>query len=169
MLAQAVAAISLGLLAVAGLAKLIHPEPTRRVLASVGMPPGRLVARVLGATEVLAAAVGLAAGGALLVPAVILYSGFALFVLAVILGRLEVESCGCFGVDDAPISRLHVVFNGTTALALGWAAATGEAVVPWQAPTIDLIGYAAFTGLGTYAAYLLLSVMPRTLTLVNGR
>ncbi len=167
--AQALAAISLGLLGVAGIAKLIDPDPTSGALKSARLPFGRSLARALGAAEVLVAMAGLAVGGSTVVPAAILYLGFALFTLSAVLGRRPMQSCGCFGRDDTPPSWFHVGYNVVAIMALTWVGVAGSAVIVWNAPALELLAYLAFVSMGTYGAYLLLSMMPRTLALVNGR
>ncbi len=168
MLPQAFAAISLGLLGVAGIAKLIDPDPTSGALEAARLPSGSSLVRILGATEVLAAVFGLAVGGLTVVPAAILYLGFALFALSAVLGRRPIQSCGCFGRDDTPPSWLHVGYNAIAVMTLTWVGVAGSAVIVWNAPTLELLAYLAFLSMGTYGAYLLLSVMPRTLVLVKG-
>lgn len=169
MLSQAIAAIALGLLAVAGFAKLLNPVPTARALNSAGVVSGQLLPRALGFAEILAAAVGLVLGGLLLLPAAALYLGFTLFTIYSVLGTETVESCGCFGTDDAPPSYLHLVFNLVALVAIGWLAVTGTTVIPWEGSVLVSLAYLALAALGTYASYLLLAVMPRTLTLADGR
>jgi len=167
--AQALAAVSLGLLGVAGIAKVIDPDPTSGALEAARLPSSRSLARALGAAEVLVAVVGLVVGGLTVVPAAILYVGFTLFTLSAVFGQRPIQSCGCFGRDDTPPSWLHVGYNVIAVMALAWVGVFSGAVIVWGAPTLELLAYLAFVSMGTYSAYLLLSMMPRTLALVNGR
>lgn len=167
MVAQAVAAIALGLIGMAGVAKLVNPEPTVGVLEAARLPSSQALARALGGIEIAAAMIGLSVGGATVGLGAILYLGFTFFTLGAVLNRVPVQSCGCFGRGDTPPSWLHVVYNAIAASALGWVAATGGSSIPWDSPTIQLAGYLAFAGIGVYASYLFLSVLPRTLALTK--
>lgn len=110
-------------LVVAGVAKLTDPEPVATTLAALGVRrPG--VARALGVVEVLAAVVAMAVGGRVAAIVVgVLYAGFA--VVVVLARRRGLESCGCFGAQSTPPSRLHVAVNAGSAAVAGAAAWVG--------------------------------------------
>lgn len=163
MLAQAVAAVALGVLGLAGTAKLVDPDPTSGALGAAGFPSGRTVTRTLGIIEISATIAGLTVGGIVTVIPAVLYLAFAWFTLSGVLNRRPIQSCGCFGREDTPPSWLHVTYNSVAAVMLGWVALTDAQPIIWSAPLVELMVYIAFAGLGTYASYLLLSVMPRTL------
>lgn len=167
--AQASAAITLGLLGLAGVAKLLDPEPTRGALQAAGMPRSRAFALVLGLLELLAAITGLAIGGASTYLGAALYIGFTWFTLSGLLHRRPIQSCGCFGRDDTPPTWIHVAYNAVAVGALGWVAATGGSAIPWNSPTLELTLYLSLAAAGVFASYLLLSLLPRTLeTARNG-
>lgn len=100
------------LLGIAGIAKVLHPAATQVALRTAGLPSARWAARGLGAAEVVLAAVTLAVGGrlggAIVAVAYLGFAGFSARLLRV--GRGGV-SCGCFGGDDSPVTRLHVWLN----------------------------------------------------------
>ena len=166
-IAQAFAAIALGLLAVAGVAKLTNPDPTSGALEAARLPSGRSLARAIGIIEVLSATVGLAIGALAVLPATVLYLGFTLFTLSSVLNRRPVQSCGCFGRDDTPPSSLHVVYNSVATLLLAYVVIADIPVIMWNAASVEVLAYLGFVAIGTYASYLLLSVMPQTLSLAK--
>lgn len=161
LVAQSIAAVAVGLLGVAGLAKVLSPDPTVGALRAVGLPAGRRLVRGLGAGEVVVAVTAV-----LWTPAVmaagLAYVGFVGF--TAVAARLDtpLRSCGCFGRDETPSSPLHVAFNVVAAGSLGVLAVSGTPLLP-ALPWPELVGFLAFAGLGVYAAYLLLAVLPETL------
>jgi hypothetical protein len=167
-LAQAIAAISLTLLGVAGTAKLVDPDPTRGALDAAGLPASRLIVRGLGIVEIGAAGAGLALGGRWVIPAVVLYLGFTVFTTLAVRSRIPVQSCGCFGREDTPPSIIHVVFNAVATIALG-VAATADLVLPWSEPLLDLLTYVGYVLMGAYLSYLLLTRLPQNLRLAANR
>ena len=129
-----------GLLMIAGVAKLARPAGVARLVGAwrlVGRPStARLLARALGAAEVLAGAAALVVGGAAAAVAVaLLYAGFAIFLLVT-----RPADCGCFGSpqpdDDrgqgAPV--LHAVLDLAVA---ALAAAAAIAGAPALADAVD--------------------------------
>jgi uncharacterized membrane protein YphA (DoxX/SURF4 family) len=165
-LAQAVAAIALGLLAASGLAKLVDPEPTTGAMRSARLPASNLVTYVLGTVEVLLASASLAVGGGVvLVGAAILYGGFTVFTFAATRKRIPVQSCGCFGRDDTPPSPLHVSFNLGAMVSLLAVASLGVSPIDWSLPGPQLALYLGFTAIGVYVSYLMLSSLPQLLDL----
>lgn len=98
----------------AGVAKVLRPEGATEALrlAGVGSRPG--AARALGVVEVTIAVAVLAVGGPWAAGALALaYVGFALF--AERHRRSPGASCGCFGDESAPMTRLHVVVDAVAA------------------------------------------------------
>jgi hypothetical protein len=155
--------IASALLALAGGAKLARPEPTAGALKSVGLPGNRTIALALGAGEVLLGAVALVLGGA--VPAIgvaVAYLGFAGFVAVALRTGGAVASCGCFGTEDSPPTMVHLVLN-LAAAAVGIGAATagigGIPDVLGDQPALG-VPFVGFVLLGTWFAYLALSVLP---------
>ena len=64
-------------------------------------------------------------------------------------GTETVESCGCFGTDDAPPSHLHLVFNLVALVAIGWLAIPVATVIPWVGSVLVSLAYIALAALGT--------------------
>lgn len=165
MLAQAVAAIALGLLAASGLAKLVDPEPTTGAMRSARLPASNLVTYALGAVEVLLAVGSLTVGGLAVLGAAVLYGGFTVFTLAATRKRIPVQSCGCFGREDTPPSPIHVLFNLAATGSLFALASLGIGPIDWGLPGVQLALYLGFTAIGVYVSYLMLSHLPKLLHL----
>jgi len=164
-LAQAVAAIALGLLAASGTAKLIDPEPTTGAMRSARLPASRLITYLLGIAEVLLAVASLAVGGIAVVGSAMLYAGFTIFTFAATRKRIPVQSCGCFGRDDTPPSLIHVVFNLAATVSLLALAPFGIEPIDCALPGLQLALSLVFTAIGAYVSYLMLSGLPHLLQL----
>jgi len=167
MAAQVVAVIALGLLGSGGVAKVVDPDPTSGALEAARLPSSRLLSRLLGTAEIVAAAVGLSVGGTMALPAVLLYVGFTVFTLTAVRRALPIQSCGCFGRVDTPPSWIHVGYNGVATLALAMLVVNQESPIPWAAPPSEFLFYVAFAALGVYLSYLLLTRLPQTLSLAK--
>jgi hypothetical protein len=164
--------IAATLLAVGGLLKAAHPSDTANALRAVGLPGAPLLVRVGGAAE---AAVGLAAlatgGRAAAALLAVSYTAFAAFVLVALRHGTPLASCGCFGKDDTPPTRLHAVLNAGAAVA-GVAVALDPG-----AGLVDVMGSQPLAGVpfvlllacGVGLAYLALTSLPRLLELVHAR
>lgn len=126
----ALAAAAAVLLFASGVAKVLAPHATARMLAALAVTtlpraprrPAvlRPVARVAGLAEIAVAVAVLGAGGR--VAAALLAIAFAVF--AVVAARLASGpvpvSCGCFGSADTPVTRAHVLLNlSATGVAVG--------------------------------------------------
>jgi hypothetical protein len=151
------------LLAISGGAKLARPEPTVGALKSVGWPASRLFATSIGVAEVVVGAFALVVGGPVLATAVaLMYLGFAGFIAVALRTGGAVSSCGCFGTEDSPPTRGHLVLNLLAAAAAAGAAVAGVGGLPdvmadQPAFGLPFLGYVA---LGTWFAYLALSLLP---------
>lgn len=100
------------LVGVAGLAKVVSPDPTRVALRTAGLPSARWMPRALGLSELaITIVVFVVAGrlGAGLVAAA--YVGFAAFSALLLRRSRGRASCGCFGGSDSPVTKIHVVLN----------------------------------------------------------
>lgn len=97
------------LLAVAGAAKVTDPAATSAALQGARLVSDRRLVRLLGAGEIVLAVAVLMLGGRL--PAVLLAIAYAVFAAFAYRQARQGEGCGCFGVSDAPATRLHVVVN----------------------------------------------------------
>lgn len=96
------------LLVVSGLPKLANPANTSRALEAIGLPAHRQLGRAVGTVEIVIGIGVMAVGGAVMAGALaLLYAGFAAFIV-IALRSNKVKSCGCFGGDDTPPSRLHL-------------------------------------------------------------
>jgi hypothetical protein len=160
---QAAATIALGLLGLAGIAKVVDPQPTSGALAAAHLPSQVWLVRMLGLLELAAAVVGLAVGSVAAFSGALLYLGFAAFTLAAVRGDRPLQSCGCFGREDTPPTWIHFGFNTVSALSLAAVALRGAPTIPWNGQTGEVIGYLAFAGLGVFAGYLMLTALPQTL------
>lgn len=159
--AQAVAAIALGLLAASGIAKLVDPTPTTGAMRSAKLPSSDFITYSLGGVEILAALSALSVGGLSAWAGALLYAAFAVFTFAALRGQVPLQSCGCFGREDTPPTALHVGFNLMAALALATLPLLGLDPVPWNLEVAELALFLAFAATGAYASYLLLSSLPR--------
>lgn len=111
-------------MAVAGVAKLAKPDVTTDAVRAAGLPAPRGAATLLGLTELLV-------GVAVIVwqsrPAAVLlgllYVGFVVYSLRLLIVRGPAASCGCFGQRHATLGVEHVVVNLAVALVVFDAAA----------------------------------------------
>ena len=160
--AHAIATIALGLLAVAGAAKVVDPEPTSGALRVARLPSGRPLVRGMGGMELAVAVAALVGFVPAVGAAMVAYLGFAGFTLWAVKVDRPIQSCGCFGSADTPPGIVHVVANAVSAgaLAVLWVAGVGP--VPRLGLGASAL-FLAFAGLGVFATFLLLSVLPRTL------
>jgi hypothetical protein len=165
--AQAIAAIALGLLGASGVAKLVDPEPTTGAMNAARLPSSNTLSRLLGLAEVVGTIVALVTAGTSVLLAVGLYAAFAAFTLAAVVFRLPLQSCGCFGREDTPPTILHVAFNFIATSALLFLFFTGSAPIDWALPALDLALYLGFTVMGVYATYLLMTRLPQVLELAG--
>lgn len=155
-------AVASGLLAVAGAAKVITPEPTASALRTMRLPEHPWAVRLIGLGEMVLGVLALAVGGRALATMLgLAYFAFAAFVL-VALRRGDVASCGCFGRVEVPPGPLHVVVNA----ALG-VAALGAAIIgmPDLASVLDDqpafgLPYLGLTALVGWGLYLVLTLLP---------
>ncbi len=167
MVASAFSTIALLLLAASGVAKVVDPNPTRGAMKAAGLPSSAMIARLLGAVEIIASVVGLALGAWWIAPAALLYVGFTWFTLAAVRRRIPVQSCGCFGREDTPPSVIHVIYNVISVTALSVLVVTGAEPVPWSSQVEDLVLFLGFGMVGAYLSYLLLARLPSTLSLAG--
>lgn len=167
MVAQGITTIALVLLAASGVSKTLDPNPTRGALRAARLPSSGAAVVVLGVMEVLAAVAGMVFGGWWLAPAAALYLGFSVFTLAAVRGQIPVQSCGCFGREDTPPTSVHIVYNLTATLSLGYLALTDKAAIPWSAPGLEVALFLGFSFIGGYLSYLILAQLPQTLALAN--
>jgi hypothetical protein len=160
------------LLGVAGGAKVADPGPTRGALRALGLPATRVLVIMLGVAELATAVSALIVGGRWAAGAVaVFYLGFAGFVAVALRRETPLSSCGCFGREDTPPTAIHLAVNLTFAavavvLIVDPVGPLDTVLADQPAAGVPFVGWVA---MGTYAAYLLLSVMPRTLARVGPR
>jgi hypothetical protein len=123
--------VAAGLLAASGAVKLIRPAPTAGAMYAAGLPGSRVLARGIGAMELLTgiwflAAPSLASG----LTMAALYLVFAGFVTFLVTSRPQASSCGCAGAKDVPPSWIHVALNLVAAGAAFAAAVRPPAGLP---------------------------------------
>ena len=169
MVVQAVALVVLIVLGASGIGKIINPAPTAGALKGANLPSSESTARALGITEVTASGLGLLLGGLWLVPASLIYAGFGGFVLYALRARVPLQSCGCFGSDDTPPTRIHLVFNVVAASALAIAASLRSIPFPLTGATQESLLYLGLAGIGAYLSYQLLALLPSALGISRHR
>lgn len=124
------ATLAAGLLAAAGIVKLVLPLPTARAMYAAGLPGTARLARGVGLTEVVVGLWFLVAPSAAAAIALgTIYLAFAGFVAYLVTAHPEAASCGCAGAKDVPPSRLHAALNLL-------AATTSFAAVIWLPPSL---------------------------------
>lgn len=115
------------LLAVAGAQKLLDPSMTVGALRALRLPSSPTLVRAGSALELGIGVGALSAGGAVLWGLVSLsYLAFAAFVAAALRAGTMIGSCGCFGREDTPPHRTHVLLNVVLAALAGATAATSS-------------------------------------------
>jgi hypothetical protein len=110
-MAAAFVSVAACLLVVAGVAKVVHPEPASDALAVLGLSVPLVLVRLFAALEILIAMAALFVSGP--IPSVLVgasYLGFAGFV-ALLRRDPDAGSCGCFGATEEPPSLRHVIVN----------------------------------------------------------
>lgn len=152
-----------GLLAVAGLAKIVRPAATRQALRTQGLPARAALVRLIGVAEVLvavAALLELRFGAALLA---LSYAGFTLFVASALVRRRPLSSCGCFAEPDVPPTPLHVVVTAVLAVCSGAVATGSRGGLPdlLSGPVATAVAVTASATLIGWLSYLVLAELPR--------
>lgn len=160
--------VTAALLAGGGGAKLARPAPTARALREMGVPASPTAVRIGAGAELAIAASALVDGAppfAALVAAS--YLGFAAFVLAALRRGVPLSSCGCFGVQEAPPTAVHLALNLAAAatagvVALGLADGGGlRAITTMDGSLLVQAAFVVATGAATWFAYTALTLLPR--------
>ena len=163
---MAVAVVAAGLVVVAGVGKLLHPQSTREQLL---LPGGRqlpvTVVRLLGSGEVgLGIAVWLWGGPLLLGLLSATYLGFLVVALR---QRAVGRGCGCLGDDSAArVGPVHLLLDGAAAVIVALAVLEGAAAPLTSLPEgpAALVSV-ALLGVATGLAFLLLTRLPELASL----
>jgi hypothetical protein len=151
------------LLALAGGFKTVRPAPTVGALRAVRLPGSVALVRVFGAGEVIvglgAAITGWPPLSALVAVA---YAGFAGFVAAALRRGSPIQTCGCFGADDVPPSRIHLAVNVGCCLVAAGAAVTRVDGLPTMLADQPWAGipFLVLVAVTVWFLYLLLAVLP---------
>ena len=163
-------AIAAALLVAGGALKAVRPADTATALRQSGLPGVPWLVRAGGLVEAGVGAAALVTGdrvAAVLVA--VSYAAFALFVVMALRRGTPLASCGCFGKEDSPPTRLHVGL--TTAAA---AAAVAVAVQPGvgladvvRTQPLAGVPFLVLLGCGVAFAYLALTSLPRVLVLAH--
>ncbi len=148
-----------GVLFIAGLAKLRSPSATAGSLRELNVPSPLLAARLLGAYEVVLAAVAILTGHPLAWAGVGLsYLGFTGFVWWALGDSSRVGSCGCFGREDTPATTGHLIFN-----AVASAIALLSVLTPVELSSFEGSAFEAFLTVVLVAVAVVLSIVALTL------
>ena len=149
-----------GVLAVSGVAKLRSPRAATGALVAAGLPAHPLAVRAAGAAElVLATACLLAPGRATALALALAYLTFAAFAAVQLRRGRAGAPCGCFGDEEAPLTRWHLgldlaaaaIAAAAAALPASWADAGGGLAL-----AATLIGVAGCV----YLAHLAFTALP---------
>jgi len=165
--------VAVGVLVIAGAAKIARPSATATALRELRVPAPLHAARILGAAEIVVGITTVLTGATLaLVATGILYVAFTGFIFVALATGGSFGSCGCFGSEETPPTIGHGVFNAVAAAVALLLAADGSAVL--ALPELD--GSATEIALvlvlvvvGTAASVLALTAVPRNLALATGQ
>ena len=164
-------AVAAALLVAGGLLKTARPDDTATALRESGLPVPAVLVRVGGLAEAALGVAALVTGNR--VTAVLLaasYLAFAGFVAVALRRHTPLATCGCFGKEDSPPTRLHVVLTASAAAA-GVAVAVqpgvGLATIVQHQPLAG-VPFLLLLLCGVAFAYLALTQVPRVLVLVHG-
>ncbi len=104
--------VAAGLLVVAGVAKVCHPQGAQRVIEFLGFPLDIRGVQLLGAAEAGLGVAAIVSGVRWVAVAVAIAFGcFALIASWLLSSRADLPSCGCLGSLDTPPSLVHVVLG----------------------------------------------------------
>lgn len=154
-----------GLLAIAGVAKMLSPAGTSSALRIQGLPARWSLVRLLGVAELLVAAAALLElrfGAALLAA---IYAAFTAFVASALVRGRPLTSCGCFAEPDVPPTPVHLFVTAALALCAGTVAAGSGAGLPTlgSGPLPVALATAGSAALVGWLSYLVLAALPRLL------
>lgn len=164
-------AIAAALLVLAGVPKVLRPRDTVNALRAAGIPAPAVFVRVAAFAEVAIGVDALVNGNR---PSAVLvalsYSVFTAFVVLALRRSTPLASCGCFGREDTPPSRLHVAVDAAAVAAAVAVAVDPGAGLPDVVRDQPLAGvpFLILLACGTFLTYLTLSALPRLLVLVRG-
>ena len=158
------------LLAAGGVAKLIRPDGTTRALAAAALPNRVALVRLGAAAETVVGVGALVVGGP--VGPVLVAAAYLVFVGFLIRSMRRAKgagSCGCFGANEAPPSRVHIGFDVLAAVTAAGAAVTdwpGVGSILADQPAAGL-PFVVFVAVTAFLGYLTLTALPAVLTAPN--
>jgi len=158
--------VACGLLAAAGVAKVVRPDDTARALAAAVPLRRQTMRTVVRAGSVAEAALGITAlvlprpwWAALVALSYLVFAGFVAHARST---GGAIARCGCFGTPDTPATMVHVVINGVLALSAGVmavSAPSGTLVTVLRAQPADGVPLLVVSALAAWLAYLAISVL----------
>lgn len=161
--------VVLGVLVVAGGAKLRSPSPTAAALEVLRIPKPLLAARLMGFVEVVLG-IGAAITGepALYGLVALSYGGFAAFILWALNGNEVDISCGCFGHEDTPPTAGHAAFNAGAAAIAALAIFNPVSLADFDGTVVEGVLAGIVTIIAIVLSIAALTIIPRNLALVRG-
>ncbi len=161
--------VALGVLVVAGVAKVRSPSPTAAALEVLRIPKPLVAARLMGAGEVVLGVAAAITGAAALYGLVALsYAGFTGFILWALSGNQAAISCGCFGHEDTPPTIGHAAFNAAAAAVAALAVTNPVSLADFDGTLIEGFLAAVLTIAAVALSIAALTFAPRNLALVRG-
>ena len=158
-----------GVLILAGAAKVRTPSPTATALRELKIPKPLLMARIMGAGEVVLGIAAIASGAAMLWALIALaYASFTIFILWALGSTNAVGSCGCFGHEDTPPTPGHAAFNAAAAAIAGLAVASPVRLDDFDGSWFEALVAVALIGIAIALVIAALTSLPRTLALARG-
>ncbi|MCU0269170.1 MAG: hypothetical protein MUF83_11060 [Acidimicrobiales bacterium] len=152
-----------GLLGAAGVLKLARPDGTRKALRAAGLPDPVAGVWVLALAEIVLAVAAVVYGNRLTSTLLtVAYLGFAVFAARLVQKAGAAASCGCFGIETAPATSLHVGVNVVAAAVCGAsvAAPTGGIADVLGAQPLAGVPFLVLTALCGWLVYALLTLVP---------
>ena len=161
-------AIAAALLVAGGLLKTARPADTATALRQSGLPATPGLVRAGGLVEAGLGVAALVRGDRVTAVLVaVSYAAFAGFVALALRRGTPLASCGCFGKEDSPPTRLHVALTAAAAVAVAVQPGVGLAAVV-RAQPLGGVPFLLLLCCGVAFAYLALTSVPRLLVLVHG-
>lgn len=101
------------LLAIAGVGKIAHSQPTRDAAAAAGWRVPSVVVVAFGGVEIGVGLIGIVAGGVAALAVAACYLVLTAFAWRLV-RRAPATPCACLGASSAPASRVHVLVDLAT-------------------------------------------------------
>ena len=160
--------VAVVLLGAGGALKVVRPDFTARAMREMGLPATPALVRAGALVELAIAAGALVGGGRPLAALVaVSYAAFAVFVLVALRRGVPLSSCGCFGADDTPPTRVHLALNLAAAAVAGAVAVGGSGagglteITTMEGSLLLRAAFLASTAASVWLAYVALAVLPK--------